>query len=90
MSDQSDQQAAEDFKDILALKRMPEFNRYLIRRLAEKRDEQAKRVLEGKFDAQNLLMEQRIYREMKAIAALVDSDLEACRKRLGERPDLAV
>lgn len=78
-------QADQDLSDIRALKKLPGFERYFLRRLTEKRDEFAAKVLDEDLSTECREICRQIYQEYKALRNMVDQDEANAVKLLGSQ-----
>ncbi len=67
-------QADQDLSDIRVLKKTPGFERYFLRRLAEKRDNFATLVLETEGTPEQREIWRQIYLEYKILCGMADQD----------------
>jgi hypothetical protein len=77
-------QADQDLGDIRALKRVPGFERYLLRRLAEKRDGFAEMVLNEDVPPERREMLRQLYLEYKWLCGMFDLDEANAMKLLAK------
>lgn len=79
-------QAEQDFSDIQALKKVPAFGRYFLRRLSEKRDEFAGKVLDEDSSPEKREIWRQIYQEYKTVCEMVTRDENNAVKILKQAP----
>jgi arylsulfatase A-like enzyme len=76
-------QADQDLSDIRVLQKLPAFERYFLRRLAEKRDHFAALVLDSEATPEQREIWRQIYQEYKALCSMVEQDEANAVKLLG-------
>lgn len=76
-------QAEQDLSDIRALKKLAAFDRYFLRRLAEKRDHFAALVLDSDATPEQREIWRQMYQEYKTLCGMVDQDEANALKLLG-------
>lgn len=72
-----------DLEDIKALQKYEPFTRYYLRRQNEELAKQAVKVLEAELPAEQLLIEQKIYRSLLKARGQLEAEMTACRGILG-------
>jgi hypothetical protein len=82
---QAERQATQDVADIIALRGVESFNRYWLRRLAQKREEARKRLEDDppdKCDKDEREIQRRLLKAYKELEGLMAVDEAAARKQL--------
>lgn len=79
-------QAEQDLSDIQSLRKQPALERYLLRRLREKRDALAERILtEDAATPEQREIWRQLYLEYKSLCTMPDQDQATAEKWLRER-----
>lgn len=86
MKTESEARAASDLEDIIRLRQFPPFQ-YFLRRIAEKKRDQERKVLDPSTPNDALVGEKNLLRVWDEVETLLANDEAGCRNILGLPPD---